>query len=91
MTHPIICKTSRRPTVKGFGSRSCRRKVLPNAVRAGRRMQKAGAAQVELRSAVGQPCRYGAARDAKRANCLCRAAHGTSHAAHIRCVEHIQL
>ena len=90
MTHPIIYRTSRRPTVKGFGTRSCRRKVLPTAVRVRRRMQKAGAAQVELRSAVGQPCRYGA-RDAKRANCLCRAAHGTSHAAHIRCVEHIQL
>lgn len=38
MTHPIIYKTSRRPTVKGFGSRSCRRKVLPNAVRVRREM-----------------------------------------------------
>ena len=56
MTHPIICKTSRRPTVKGFGARSYRLRKF-RLRRAVRRQpwqteKQAGAASLGTRQAL---------------------------------------
>ena len=87
MTHPIICKTSRRPTVKGFGARSYRLRKF-RLRRAVRRQpwqteKQAGAASLGTRqalpAAVGRSGRNNAAGQSSKKGKLPVRSHTGRH------------